>query len=447
VNGNLVCWNRLGCPLSTTPVLPTVLHVATTDLGDGAGISASRLHLGLKLLGVESHMAVTRRRSQRSDVHEIRRPLSTSRLAPIAELAADAIEVALNQVLPQNAFSLSTRDLLDSPLVRRCSIFNLHALHRRRRHLPADLCRSLSRLAPVVWTMHDMWAFTGHCTFAYSCERWRQACGACPMLDDHVKLMLDSTARSLRFKRRAYADSDFVVVAPSRWLAQQARTSPLLSGKRVEHIPYGIDLDVFHPIDKPLARVRLSLPQETPILLLSAFSFSDRRKGVRFAWEALTRQRSASGVVLVMGDGTLPSDLPRGWEVRRLGFLADPAKQAEVYAAADALVFPSLADNLPNTVMEAMACGAAVLAFDVGGVPELVRSGETGWLAPAGDAEGLASGIEWLFAEGERLRRVQHEAAAKMQQGYGLRVQAERYLALYRDLLERRGRRVPLAAP
>jgi glycosyltransferase involved in cell wall biosynthesis len=283
-----------------------------------------------------------------------------------------------------------------------------------------------------------MWAFTGHCTYAYDCERWRQACGACPLLKDPVTLAFDTTAASLAYKRRAYAQSDFVVVTPSRWLADLARQSPLLSGKRVEHIPYGVDPEVFRAIDKRVAREQLSLPTDARILLSSAHSFADRRKGLRFVWDLLQRTRCSEGVLLVMGDGPLPPAVPPGWSVRKLGFLNDPARQTLVYAAADVLVFPSLADNLPNTVLEAMACGTAVLSFAVGGIPEIVRSMETGYPAPAEDGVALARGLDWLFEDKDRLGHLQRAARATIVRDYAPRAQAERYRDLYLELVARR---------
>jgi glycosyltransferase involved in cell wall biosynthesis len=417
----------------------SVLHVATTDLADGAGIAAFRLHEGLRQLGVESRMAVMNKRSNRSDVHLVERRFASTKVSPLVDFAFDGVEVILNQLLPQNSFSLHSHRLLSSSLVRESSIFNLHALHRRRRHFSADLCLALSKRAPVVWTLHDMWAFTGHCTYSFDCERWKDACGACPTPGDPVKLAFDTTAMNLRFKRRTYAESGFVVVCPSRWLADLARASPLLAGKRIEHIPYGIDATVFRPVDKRAAREQLSLPPESQILLCSAFSFSNRRKGLHFVWDALARlTRPSEGLLLIMGDGPLPDGLPRGWSVRRMGFLADPGRQALVYAAADVLAFPSLADNLPNTVLEAMACGTPVLAFAVGGIPEIVRSGETGYLAPPSDADGLARGMDWLFDDGERLRCMQREAAAEVARIYAPGLQAQRYRDLYLDLLGQR---------
>jgi glycosyltransferase involved in cell wall biosynthesis len=413
-----------------------VLHVATTDLGDGAGIAAFRLHEALRQLGVESCMAVIDKRSNRSDVHEVERMFASSKVSPLFDFGSDGLEVLLNQFLPQNAVPLRSRRLVSSSLVKQASVFNLHALHKRRRHFAADLCLVLSRRAPVVWTLHDMWAFTGHCTYAFDCERWKDTCGACPTLDDPVKLVFDTTAMNLSFKRRIYARSDFAVVSPSRWLAELARSSPLLAGRRIEHIPNGIDTSVYRPLDKLAARKTLALPPVARVLLCSASGFSDRRKGLRFVWDALSRPESpGEGLLLIMGDGLLPEVMPRGWSVRRMGFLSNPAHQALVYSAADVLVFPSLADNLPNTVLEAMACGTAVLAFAVGGIPEIVRSGETGFLAPVGATEALARGIDWLFEDEERLRRLQRAAAAEIPITYDSRVQAERYRDLYLELL------------
>jgi glycosyltransferase involved in cell wall biosynthesis len=418
-----------------TPGYLSVLHVATTDLGDGAGIAAFRLHQALRHLDVESRMAVMNKRSNHPDVHEVERWSSSSR---VFDFVCDGLEVVLNQFLPQNSVSLHSRRLLSSPLVKQSFVFNLHALHRRRRHFAADLCRSLSQRAPVVWTLHDMWAFTGHCTYAFECERWKDACGACPTLGDPVKLAFDTTAMNLGYKRWLYARSDFAIVTPSQWLADLARSSPLLAGKRIEHIPNGIDTQVFRPVDKRLAREQLSLPADGRILLCTSSRFTNRRKGLHLVWEALSRcGHLGKGLLLLMGDGSA-QEVPPGWSVRKLGYLSDPAQQALAYSAADALIFPSLADNLPSTVIEAMACGTAVLAFAVGGITEIVRSGETGYLAPLGDVEALARGLDWLFEDEERLRRLQRAAAVEVARVYAPHIQAERYRDLYLQLLEAR---------
>ena len=269
----------------------------------------------------------------------------------------------------------------------------------------------------------------------------------CPDLRQFVPLMIDTTALNHCYKRQVYAGCDFCLVAPSRWLADLARQSPLFRGKRVEHIPYGLDFDLYRPLPKAEARARLSLPIDSRIFLCVAYDFADDRKGFRFFWDALARQQHPIDglVVLAMGQGSPPPEVHRRYRVRTTGFLSEVERQVVAYSAADVLVFPSLGDNLPNTIMEAMACGTPALGFSVGGVVELVRHGETGYLVPPHDVEGLAHGIRWLIEEPARLQRLQQQASSDVVSRFPYRLQAERYRTLYLEAVERYRAGLPMA--
>lgn len=292
----------------------------------------------------------------------------------------------------------------------------------------------LGRLkAPVVWTLHDTWAFTGGCHYTGSCEGYRQQCGACPQLGSDQQN--DLSRDVMRRKARAFAGADITVVAPSRWLAEKAAGSSLFKGRRIEVIPNGLDTEAFKPIPRGVARDYLSVDRSAPVILFGAEWLPDPRKGGDLLCEALACLQERC-TLLTFGLGQLPLDGMPHVTVRSLGRLSDPASLAMAYSAADVFVCPSREDNLPNTVAEALACGTPCVAFDVNGLPDMIEHRRTGWLARPFDASDLAEGLRWAMspADPDALRAAAREKALA---DYALDVMAERYLRLYGEILAR----------
>ncbi len=266
-------------------------------------------------------------------------------------------------------------------------LYNTHGSYFSHSALPL-----LTRRKPLVWRLSDMWAFTGHTAYSYECERWRTGCGSCPHLDVYPRLRRERPHLLWRWKRTVYSRSRLVVVAPSRWLAGLVRESPLLGRFPVHLIPNGVDLDVFTPRPRDEARRALGLDPDRPTVLFATPDLDDPRKGgaVPAVLDILAGGDRRSQ--LVAGDGG-PAAPRAGAPLGRL----DDERLALAYAAADVFVLPTLAENLPNTALESIACGTPVAAFAVGGVVDAVRDGETGRLAPLGDAEALGAAVRGLL--------------------------------------------------
>lgn len=286
---------------------------------------------------------------------------------------------------------------------------------------------------PVVWTLHDMWAFTGGCHYAGDCGGFRTRCGKCPLLASDRDQ--DLSRAVWRRKQRAYAKSNMTIVAPSRWMADVARQSSLFNGRRIEVIPNGLDTEVFRPLDKAAAKAFLGIDPEQRVLLFGAEWLTDRRKGGDLLASALAQLEFAC-TLLTFGRGTIAFDANPNIRVHAQGPLHDEVSLAVMYSAADVFVCPSREDNLPNTVAEALACGTPCAAFAVNGVLDMITHRVNGWLAQAFDSADLATGIRWLAThpDPEQLRRAAREKAVKE---YSLEVMATRYLALYEGLLKR----------
>ena len=285
--------------------------------------------------------------------------------------------------------------------------------------------------APVVWTLHDQWPFTGGCHYAGACERFEAQCGRCPQLASENDN--DITNALWLKKSDAFGKSDITVVAPSHWMAGLAKRSSLFADKRVEVIPNGLDTDVFRPIGRDEARKALKIETTLPVILFGAPLVSELRKGGDLLAEVI-KIIDFPCVVAMFGLGELAFEGKAGITVHHLGEIADDEMMARVYSAADVFVCPSRIDNLPNTVAEALACGLPCVAFDVGGLPDMINHKINGWLATPYKPDDLLGGITWVLQHqfGQALRK---SARAKALAEYSIPVMSARYKHLYEELL------------
>lgn len=299
--------------------------------------------------------------------------------------------------------------------------------------------RRLPSTVLVVWTLHDMSAFTGGCCYAFECDHFEHDCGHCPQLASHHSD--DFSARSLR--RRLHAmhgiRNRLQLIAPSAWMARMAASSRLFAGVPCSVIPNAVDLCCFQPRDRDRVRNQLGIEPETALLLFVAASLSNPVKGIATLLAALPQLIATSRIpVQVVCIGTVPEHLPNG--VRSLGPIADSQQLAGLYAAADLLVVPSLMDNAPNVIAEAHACGLPVLASAVGGIPEMIEPGQTGALVPPADCDALALAILELLpiVMSDRMAW-STRCRAFAEQRYAPERVAEQHLELYQHVIERMG--------
>lgn len=333
-----------------------------------------------------------------------------------------------------------TRHLLELP-PRVPDVVHLHNLHGSYfdiRELPA-----ISAARPTMLTMHDAWLLTGHCAYPLGCERWRDGCGDCPDLGLYVPIRHDSSADNRRFKRDAVRASRLAIATPSRWLLGMVEASDLMhEGVDARCVPNGVDTRIFRPGDKLAARSALGLPQDARIAVFAARGLrSSQFKGFRTLSKGLDllgrRHHGEKTLFVALGEDA-PSTHAGGIEITFLPFTDDPAEVARLYQAADVYVHPALAENLPLAVIEAMACCTAVVASDVGGIPELVVPGETGLLFPATEPGALADAVETLLRDEDRRSAMGAAGAARVEARFTLDAQVDAYLEWYDELIEER---------
>lgn len=265
--------------------------------------------------------------------------------------------------------------------------------------------RQIVRLnKPVIFFMHDMWNITGGCHHSFTCDKYKTTgCDRCPMFTPPQTN--DLAAREFTKKLRLYSKyNNLYFVAPSRWLYNCSKESLLTKNKPLFYIPNLFDQSLFRPTEKPAARKLLNIAEGETVIAFGAVTVNSPYKGwpyLQIALEILGRNKEgmpADISVLIFGSGynkEIEAAIP--FKTRFVGFLKDEYSVSLVYNAANVFVVPSLADNLPTTVLESLSCGTPVVGFDVGGIPDMISHRENGYLARYKSAEDLAEGIRFCI--------------------------------------------------
>jgi len=410
-----------------------IIHLNKSDFEGGAARAAYRLHQGLRSIGYDSFMLVQQKFSDDASVigpegriaEEIGRLRGTIDRLPLKLYPGRQKMVFSPAVIPDRLRE-RLRDL-------RPDIVHLH-------WVGAGFMRieTLAKFkVPLVWTLHDSWVFTGGCHVPFDCTRFEVRCGACPSLGSENNS--DLSRKIWLRKKRAWKGVPVTFVTPSRWLAGRARASSLLSEARVEVIPNGLDTSKYRPHDKRTAREILSLPTHKKLILYGAInSTTDRNKGFHLLLPALSRLKRKDDIELVVCGSSAPKEAPDvGMKTHYLGRLHDDVTMALVYSAADVFAAPSLQENLSNMVMEALSCGTPCVAFNQGGMPDLVDHLKTGYLAQPYDPAEFAKGIDWALESRERYSLLCRQAREKIEETFSLEKVARRFAALYEELVHK----------
>lgn len=407
-----------------------LLFVNTHQKSGGAARAAYRTFCGLREYFPGARYLTLFREDQDPGVIGL---AENSIRGAIARLLINFDETPL-RAYPNKLNTFFTPAIHPNPLRRRLNHFRPKLAHLHWVGFGLLRVEEIGKLnCPVVWTLHDAWAFTGGCHYMGNCQSYQRQCGNCPQLGS---LRADDLSNELmRRKVHAFANLDLTIVTPSRWLGEMASKSSLFCGRRIEVIPNGLDTETFKPIDRSAARNYFGVNNDHPVILFGAHWLSDPRKGGEILCKTLAIL-DMQCTLLTFGEGKLNLENAPLVTVRALGSFSDDASLALVYSAADVFLCPSREDNLPNTVAEALACGTPCVAFDINGLPDMIEHQKTGWLAKPFDTVDLAAGIKWLLthADQDTLRQAAREKAVS---DYSIAVMTARYSALYSELLGR----------
>lgn len=395
----------------------------------GAGTAVKRTHMGLRRIGVESTMLVDHGGDETRGIYgpsgRFHTALAMTR--PFIDRAALALYGG-----SEGVFSPAW---LPDRLQHRIEQVDPEVLHFNWMGGGFLDISSVTKLnMPIVWTLHDMWPFTGGCHYAGDCRGYESACGHCPHLDSSHSF--DLSKLTWWRKQRAFRSADITVVSPSNWLAERVAESSLLGDSRVEVIPNPLDTDIYRPWESSFARRVFNLPDDKRIVLFGAENAkSDPRKGFDLLREALQSIPEAENILFVLFGSQSP-DLPDDIiaDVECLGYVPGDRALALCYAAADAMIVPSRYEAFGQTASEALACGTPVAAFNATGLKDIIDHKENGYLANPYDPSDLAQGIKYILTDEQRYESLSLAAREKAKRTYAMEVVAKQYRDVYKSV-------------
>jgi glycosyltransferase involved in cell wall biosynthesis len=413
-------------------IKPLILN--TYDRVGGASIAAYRLHGGLRQAGLDSQMMVGYKFTNDDTVIKASQN--------IADRTLDFFRPALDSLpltpYPRRQHNTLSFQWLADGLERKIAplapdIINLHWIGSG--FVQIETIAKFRQ--PVCWTLHDMWAFTGGCHYSDGCDRFTQSCGYCPILCSNQDP--DITKKVWQRKMVAWQNTNLQIITPSQWLANLAKSSSLLKNSSITVIPNGVDTAIYQPMNPDSARKQLKLPLDKKLILFGSLNAtSDTRKGFDLLITALSLLDAATKeqVELVIFGADRGHKSPDfGLNTHYLGELKTDEKLALAYGIADVFVLPSREDNLPNTLLEALACGTPCVSFGIGGIPEAIDHQINGYVANPFEPQELAIGIDWVLNNTEKLN-LRDQARQKAIKEYSLVIQADRYKSFYESLLK-----------
>jgi glycosyltransferase involved in cell wall biosynthesis len=414
------------------------------DIGGGAARAAWRLFQGLK--------------SERIDVkYCVRVKESTDR--NVVELSTDSQHwdhidgLVQSNYIDQNRTTLSNTyfshtfnsiDFAATDEIASADIINLHWVEKM---VSAEgLARLVDLGKPIVWTLHDQRPLTGGCHYTAGCDGFvENNCHQCRQLRHDLHNL---PQKNLAAKQSILRNADVTIVSPSRWLADEARRSQLFQSVPIEVIPNSVETQIFRPISKSRAKEKLGLSPDALCIMFGAQNSAETRKGFNILQEALRltlrnpairdRHQQNNLTILTVGEVS-QSDWYVAVNRKDFGTINDDQKLAQIYAAADLFVLPSLEDNLPNTMLEAMACGTPVMGFNTGGIPDLVEPGTTGYLIDKKEAIPLSLSLSRAITRVHELEGMSLNCSNLVQREYHQEIQAKRYTELFRRVLSKTG--------
>ncbi|MBN1755113.1 glycosyltransferase family 4 protein [bacterium] len=400
-----------------------ILHINTTDKVGGAAMAAYRLHQEFNREH-DSYMLVGHKTGDELKILQI--PTYSRNLRRITDRMQNF--TGWSELFHQSYFWF-----INPGNFKNFDIIQLHNIHGGYFNI-----YSLSRLLKykkVVWTLHDMWAMTGHCAYAYDCRGWENACRQCPHLNYYPPVKRDWSNIAFNIKRKLLSHPSLYLIAPSRWLKGLVEDG--MHPRNEIHLIYnGIDTGIFKPLDKALLREKHGLKKDAKVIIFSAVGRDNPQKGFSYLLKALEQLSAKDDItLLITGDNRDIALNGQGFKIVNLGYIASEEQMAEYYSCADLFLFPSLADNCPLVVLEAMACGLPVISFKTGGIPELVEHLKSGYLAEYRALPDLVNGLE-LFLNSAPLRtRAGKYAREKALREFSLEKQTQNYLDCYFQIL------------
>jgi glycosyltransferase involved in cell wall biosynthesis len=408
-----------------------ILIVNTYDIQGGAARAAYRLHNSLLESGVNSKMLV---QSKNSDNSTIIGPATKTQKAVVKiRSILDSLPLKLYEKRSETRFSISW--VPSSNIINLINQINPDIVHLHWINDGMIRIEDLPKIkAPIVWSLHDMYPFTGGCHYSDDCIGFKNKCGNCKVL--RSKKSNDLSRKVWKRKKKVFDNiSNLTVIGLSKWMESQAKESSLFFNKNVINLPNGIDINVFKPHSKDLSRDLWNLPKDKKLILFGAMdSTSDPRKGYKELLDALSNLNINNLEFIVFGNSNPSESENFGSKTHYLGNLKDDISLVTLYNSVDVMIVPSLQENLSNVIMESLSCGTPVVGFDIGGNSDMIEHKKNGYLAKPLDSSDLARGIEWVL-NCENYDNLLNYSRKKNLNEFDDSLVSEKYIELYKNIL------------
>jgi glycosyltransferase involved in cell wall biosynthesis len=417
-----------------------IVHLNNFDIVGGAARACYSIHNSLLQNNIQSRLLVQNKVSQEPTVNSIVNN-SFEKGSRFIRKVIDysATKLLCNEEYGRFSFPIFSPSIVDHPLIRNSDLINLHWINEGFISLG-----SLKKLAelniPIVWTLHDMWAFTGGCHYTNDCKNYISGCSHCPALK--IKGERDFSNSISKKKKEVFNNINLSIVTSSNWLGEEAESSLLLKDKKVYVAPTAIDTEIFRPRDKKKCKEELNLNKEKLNVLFGTMNLSDKRKGMHHLIAALEifnkkypeyRDKVEFSVFGSLKNSTA---IDLSFKLNFLGHKSSNEQIAKCYNAADLFVAPSIQDNLPNTVLESLGCGTPVAAFNIGGMPDMIEHKKNGYLAKPFSADDLADGIKWTLQNCSLSDELNVFARQKAVSNYTFELVGQKYIKIYNEILK-----------
>ena len=409
------------------------LHINASDIKWGASVAGFRFHKALMDKGYGSHILCGLKKMPGNDSTSI----VPGRYGWVFNvLAGNSFNyLGLQSFGYPSAFFIKfskwIRDWADIVILRNLQVW----------YFSIGVLPWIAQKAPIIWRLTDMWALTGHCSYSYDCDRWKIGCGECLYLSEFPPLLFDTTHFLWQRKKRLYErlKGRLVFVSPSKWLQTKVMESPLTKDFRCEYIPTAVDLNVFKPTLQQEARNVLGIQQDEKVIMFSSFKLTDKRKGIHNLLKVISefKKRVKSLVTLLLvGYGAEKLEFPNDVKVVKIALTGDDKLLANCYNACDIYVSLSKADNLPNTLVEASACGVPIVTLDSGGCREVVNAGESGYVVR--DNKEAIAALRDILENKSKKEQFSKNARKIAESRFSMDLQVERYGGLAKVLILRK---------
>jgi len=399
-----------------------IIHINTNDLRGGAAKVMMRLLQSQQSLGMESNALVGKKESGHPSVY----PFDIKKYHQLIQESKKEGYV--------NYDTFGAFELFDNPLFQQADVIHLHNMHGDYFNPYAN--SMLSHIKPIVWTLHDMQSVTGHCSYSYDCSKWIIGCGNCPYPYEYPAIQSDRTQLNWLEKKDIYNNSKLFIVPVAQWIGDIA-SKGILQGQPMEVVLNGVDIQMYHPMDKESVRRKYGIPTNKIIIgaVANGGTFGEERKGGKYVQKVVDQLIEAGYDVLLVNVG----GAVQGYEndhLYHVGYISTEEEMAEVYNTFDLYLFPSLADTCPLVISEAMACGIPIVTFDTGGIPELVKHDETGFVAPQKDEDALYAYTEMLVTDSDLRESFGHASRSNCVANFDHELIANKYLKVYEKAIE-----------